>query len=77
MKQVAKDLVVKKRLQERNEFEVLREFRNSGGYGSSYFWKRLRGPGCQGSEGTKGCGRKSCRGRLRIGCNSKASLGEK
>ena len=31
MKQVAKDLVAKKRLQERDE--VLREFRNSGGYG--------------------------------------------
>ena len=28
--------MAKKRLQERDE--VLREFRNSGGYGSSYFW---------------------------------------
>ena len=40
MKQVAKDFVAKKRLQERDE--VLREFRNSGGYGSSYFWKKVK-----------------------------------
>ena len=48
MKQVSKDLVAKKRLQERDE--VLREFRNSGGYGSSYFWKKVKKGGCQGSE---------------------------
>ena len=40
MKQVAKDLVAKKRLRERDE--VLREFRNSGGYGSSYSWKKVK-----------------------------------
>ena len=46
MKQVAKDLVAKNRLQEKDDHEVLKEFRKSGGYGSSCYVvkgvKRLR-----------------------------------
>ena len=38
MKQKAKDLVAEKRQQERNV--VLDEFRKTGGYGGSFFWKK-------------------------------------
>ena len=40
MKQIAKELVAQKRRKERDE--VLDEFRKSGGYGSSYFWKKVK-----------------------------------
>ena len=40
MKQKAKDLVAEKRQQERNV--VLEEFRKTGGYGGSFFWKKVK-----------------------------------
>ena len=39
-KQNAKDLVAEKRKQERDE--VLEEFEKTGGYGGSYFWRKVK-----------------------------------